>query len=243
MGQANDTAQAGGGQFTETRWSLVLLAGDEASSRSREAREHLCRAYWQPIYLFVRRHGHSPHDAQDLTQEFIARLLEKNLFATADRERGRFRSFLLGALKHFLADEWDKARAEKRGGNAWVLPIDDTQAEDHYLSAPASDLTPERLFDRRWGLTLLQQAMERLKAESSTSDKLRQFELLKPFLTDPAGSGGYDTVAAQLDTTPASVAVSVHRLRQRFRELVRAEVAQTVASPADVDDELRALFS
>ena len=165
-------------------------------------------------------------------------------FAGADRQKGKFRTYLLGALNHFLADEWDKARAEKRGGKVEFISLNDTQnAERLYLQEPSADLTPEKIFDQRWRLTLLQQAMGRLKAGFVASDKTRQFELLKPFLTGDTGPGGYEGVAAALGTTPGSVAVSVHRLRQRFRELVRAEVAQTVATPAEVDDELRALFS
>lgn len=231
-------------QFTQTHWSVVLSAAQTSSSQADAALESLCRTYWLPLYAYVRRKGHSTHDTQDLTQEFFARLLKNKSFAGADRQKGKFRTYLLGALNHFLADEWDKARAEKRGGNVEFISLDDTQnAERLYGQEPSLDVAPEKIYDRRWGRTLLEQAIARLKAEFAASDKTRQFELLKPFLTSDAGPGGYDSVAADLDTTPGNIAVSVHRLRQRFRELVRAEVAQTVASPAEVDDELRHLFA
>lgn len=231
-------------QFTQTHWSVVLSAAQPSSSQADAALETLCRTYWLPLYAYVRRQGHGMHDAQDLTQEFLARLIKHRSFAGADRTKGRFRTYLLGAFNHFLADQWDKARAEKRGGNVEFISLNDTQnAERLCGQEPSMDLAPEKLFDRRWGLALLQIAMERLKAECAASDKPRQFELLKPFLTSDGGPGDYDRAAAELNTTPGSVAVSVHRLRQRFRKLVRSEVAQTVESPAEVDDELRALFS
>ena len=228
--------------FATTHWSVVLLADHSSPTAASGALEKLCRSYWYPVYAFVRRQGFSPHDAQDLTQEFFSRLLKRNTFADADPAKGRFRSFLLGALKHFLADEWDKARAEKRGGQCEIFSLDALEPEARYALEPASDLTPEKIFDRRWAATLLEQALHRLREEFTAAGKARQFDLLKPFLTSDAGLGGYDEVAAQLETSPQTVAVSVHRLRQRYREAVRAEIAQTVTSPDNVEEELRGLF-
>ena len=195
-----------------------------------------------PLRLYVRRKGNSPHDAQDLTQEFFARLLKHNSFAGADRQKGKFRTYLLGALNHFLADEWDKARAEKRSGGQALISLDDENAEERYLQQPASDLSPDKVFARRWGLILLEAALTRLREESVAAGKGRQFELLKIFLTTETQDSGYESIAAELDTTTNSVAVSVDRLRQRYRELVRAEVAHTVTDPREVDEELRGLF-
>jgi len=234
---------ANAAEFATTHWSVVQLAGNLASSAAGNALEKLCRSYWFPVYAFVRRQGVSPHDAQDLTQEFFCRLLRKNTFADADPAKGRFRSFLLGALKHFLSDEWDKARAEKRGGHHKIFSLDALEPEARYALEPANDLTPERAFDRRWGLTLLEGALRRLREEFATADKARHFEHLKAFLTQDAGPGGYDEVAALLETTPQAIAVSVHRLRQRYRDAVRAEVAHTVSGPDQIDDELRGLFT
>jgi RNA polymerase sigma factor (sigma-70 family) len=233
---------AGGGDFTTTHWSRVQQAGDKDSLLAGDALAELCQTYWYPLYAYVRRKGHSPQDAQDLTQGFFARLLKNNSFAGADPEKGKFRTYLLGALNHFLADEWDKARAEKRGGGHAVFSLDDETAERRYLQEPSLDLTPEKIFDRRWGMTLLEQALKRLREEFTGAGNGRHFELLKSFLTSEAVAGAYDGIAAELQTTPNAIAASVRRLRQRYRELVRAEVAETVASPRDVDEELRALF-
>jgi RNA polymerase sigma factor (sigma-70 family) len=229
--------------FATTHWSVVLLADHSSSSAASGALEKLCRSYWYPVYSFVRRRGSSPHDAQDLTQEFFSRLLKRNSFADADPAKGRFRSFLLGALKHFLADEWDKAQAEKRGGHCEIFSLDALEPEARYALEPATDLTPERIFDRRWAATLLEHALRQLREEFTGAGKIRQFELLKPFLTNDAGPGGYDETAAQLETSPQTVAVSVHRLRQRYREAVRAEIAHTVTGPETIEEELRGLFA
>jgi RNA polymerase sigma-70 factor (ECF subfamily) len=239
----SDDSGANAEAFATTHWSVVRLAGRLSSPAAESALEKLCRGYWYPVYAFVRRRGSGPHDAQDLTQEFFSRLLRKNTFADADPAKGRFRSFLLGALKHFLSDEWDKARAEKRGGHNETFSLDALEPEARFALEPATDLTPERIFDRRWGMTQLDQALRRLREEFKTAGKAPQFELLKPFLTSDAGPGGYDDVAAQLETSPQTVAVSVHRLRQRYREAVRAEVAHTVTSPDQIDEELRGLFA
>jgi RNA polymerase sigma factor (sigma-70 family) len=227
--------------FRTTHWSVVLTAG-ESSARSTEALEMLCRTYWFPLYAYIRRKGHSPHDAQDLAQGFFARFLKNKSFGGADRDKGKFRTYLLGALNHFLADEWDKARAEKRGSGRVIFSFDDENAEHRYLQEPSSDLTPKKVFDRRWGATLLDQALKRLREEFTLAGKVRHFELLKSFLTCEPAAGAYDGVAAELQTTPNTIAVKVRRLRQRYRELVRAEVSQTVASMHGVDEELGALF-
>ena len=229
--------------FVTTHWSLVVSAGHNDTTHARNALEKLCRAYWFPIYAFVRRQGHNPHDAQDLTQEFFARLLEKNQLAAADRARGRFRSFLLAALKHFLANEWHKARAQKRGGGQVPIPIDAAAAESKCGLDPADHLTAEKIYERRWALTLLDQVLRRLRNEYVRDGKENLFEQLKPTLTEASRSVRYAEIAAQLGTSEGAVKVAVHRLRQRYREVLRAEIADTVASPGEVEDEIRNLFA
>ena len=203
----------------------------------------MCQTYWHPLYAYVRRLGHSPPDAQDLTQEFFARLLEKNYLADADESRGRFRSFLLAALKHFLANEWDKASAQKRGGGQILIPIDFNAAETTCHFEPADETTAEKIFERRWALTLLDQVLRRLRAEFVRDGKEKLFEELKPTLTEASRSVRYAEIAARLGATEGAVKVAVHRLRQRYREVLRAEIADTVASPGEVEDELRSLFA
>jgi RNA polymerase sigma-70 factor (ECF subfamily) len=205
--------------------------------------DKLCRAYWYPLYAYVRRLSYSPHDAQDLTQGFFARLLEKNFLESVDRRKGRFRSFLLASLNHFLANERDRDNSLKRGGGQLPISLDDQDAENRYLHTPQFDLSPERIFDRQWALAVLEQALTRLREEYASSGKARHFELLKAFLTGDTSDGAYSTVAEQLQVSPSSVAVAVHRVRHRYRELVRAEIADTVASPGDIDDEMRSLFA
>jgi RNA polymerase sigma-70 factor (ECF subfamily) len=239
----NDSAPTGGAGFALTHWSVVLAAGRDDSVRAHDALEKLCRAYWFPIYAFVRRRGHSPHDAQDLTQEFFARLLEKNYLAGVDRAKGRFRSFLLGAVKHFLANEWDKARAQKRGGGKSPVPIDFSSAETSFGVEPADQWTAEKIFDRRWALALLELVLRRLREEHVRDGKEKLFEQLKPTLTEASRSISYAEIATRLGSSEGAVKVAVHRLRQRYRELLRAEIADTVASPADVEDEIRNLFA
>jgi len=222
---------------------VVLSAGRSDSTHARDALEKLCRTYWPPIYAFVRRQGHSPHDAEDLTQAFFARVLERNYFADADQTRGRFRSFLLGSLKHFLANEWDKARAQKRGGGQHVIPIDATSAETSCGFEPADNVTPEKIFERRWALTLLDQVLRRLREEYAADGREKLFEQLKPTLTEASRTVRYAEIAARLETSEGAVKVAVHRLRQRYRELLRAEIADTVADPGEIEDEIRNLFA
>lgn len=228
--------------FTSTHWSMVLSAREGLSLTSQAALERLCRAYWPPIYAFLRRKGHAPPDAQDLAQEFFARLLRRETFADADPQRGRFRTFLLSALSCFLIDEHRRATRQKRGGGEQPISLDDEQAEELYLEVPGPGLSPDQMFDRRWRLALLQQALRRLESECAAAGKQRQFTSLKEFLTSPASVGAYDPIAAELGTSPRTIAVTIHRLRQRFRELVREEVAQTVTNPAEFDEELKLLF-
>jgi len=229
--------------FATTHWSVVLAAGESASPEAEAALEKLCRTYWYPLYAYVRRCGHSPHDAQDLTQGFFARLLEKNWVGAADREKGRFRSFLLSLLNHYLGDERDRANAAKRGGGKVLISLDEQTAENLFSQEPASWLPPQMEFERRWAAALLKQAMTRLREEFETTGKGRTFDQLKLFLEGEASSGDYAAMAAGLGMSANAIAVSVHRLRQRYRQLVRIEVANTVGSPDEVEEEMRHLFS
>ncbi len=227
--------------FETTRWSMVLQARGNGSG-ARAALARLCEAYWYPLYAFVRRQGHLPHDAQDLTQDFFARLLEKDWLQAVERERGRFRSFLLGSMKHFLANEWDRANALKRGGGMLPIRLDDDSAEARYCHEPIDPAaTAEQLYDQRWALTLLDQVMARLRDEMTAGGKAAQFEALKFCLT--GDKSAYAGVAQTLEMSEGAVKVAVHRLRDRYRALIRAEIGQTVADPTEVDDELRQLFA
>ncbi|MBI4658229.1 MAG: sigma-70 family RNA polymerase sigma factor [Verrucomicrobia bacterium] len=222
-----DSGKTGGNWFATTHWSVVLAAGDRTAPYSSEALEKLCRAYWYPLYAYVRRRGYEPHDAQDLTQEFFARLLERNYLGRADRERGKFRSFLLAALNYFLADEWDKAKAQKRGGTHTVLSLDDNEVEKRYRLEPASGLTPEKIFERRWALTLLDQALDRLRKEMAAAGKAQQFQLLKIFLASETAPGDYESVGSQMNMNAGQVAMMVHRLRQKYRAHLRSGRSST----------------
>lgn len=230
-------------QFVTTHWSLVLAAGGQSSPGSRQALETLCRLYWYPLYAYVRRRGYSADEALDLTQGFFARILEKNAVASADPGRGKFRSYLLGALKHFLANEWDRASAQKRGGGCDTLSIDGPEAEGRYRHEPADDITPQKLFERRWVLTLLDLALQELREEFARQDRERIFDRLKGFLGGERPGVPYARVAAELDMTEAAVKVAVHRLRRRYRQLLRNQIAQTVGSSAEIDEEIQQLFA
>jgi DNA-directed RNA polymerase specialized sigma24 family protein len=229
--------------FTTTHWSVVLLAGDATSPQAAAALEKLCRTYWLPLYSYIRRQGHGPHDAQDLAQGFFVRLLRMNSFADVSREKGKFRTFLLAALKHFLSDERDRVRAEKRGGGQTVISLDETEAETRYLQVPSPDAAPRKVFDRRWALTVMEEALKRLRQEHTASGKQELFAYLSAFLSSEANPGDYDVLAPKLGMSAGSIGVAVHRLRQRYRECVRLELAQTVAGPADLDEEMNYLFS
>jgi RNA polymerase sigma-70 factor (ECF subfamily) len=228
--------------FCTTHWSLVLAAGDTQSPHAKEALEKLCHTYWYPLYAYVRRKGYQPHDAHDLTQEFFARLLARNYLSVADRNRGKFRSFLLGSLEHFLAREWTKGHAQKRGGGQAVLSLDGAEAENRYLLEPAHELTPDKIFDRRWATTLLDQAMARLHQECTDSGKGELFARVESSLSGQKGATSNAEIAVALHKSEGAIKVAVHRLRQRYGELVRAEIAQTVTTPEEADEELRYLF-
>jgi len=245
MSSAKDTEVSTSAQrnwFTTTHWSLVLNARDPASPLATEALEKLCRTYWYPLYVYARRQGEDEEATKDLTQGFFARLLEKNYLAQAQRERGRFRSFLLASLKHFLADERDKIRAQKRGGGQPIISLDDTTCEDRYRLEPAEAMDAEKLFERRWALTLLEQARARVREEHIKAGKAELYDRLKPFESGDENASSYAQVAAELGLTESAVKSAVFRMRQHYRELVREEVAHTVESPAEIDEEIRHLI-
>jgi RNA polymerase sigma-70 factor (ECF subfamily) len=228
-------------QFATTHWSEVLAAGNAEPTRRSQALELLCSAYWYPIYAFVRRQGHEPADAQDLTQEFFARLLAKKYLERVETDRGRFRSFLLTVLKHFLADEWDKVRAQKRGGGQRFVSLDESTAETRYGLEPQDQTTPERLYERRWALTILERALDRLRDEHIMAGKGPLFDQLRVFITGDRGEVSYAEAARRLSTTEGAAKMAVTRMRQRYRELLRAEIANTVERHEDIDKELRYL--
>jgi RNA polymerase sigma factor (sigma-70 family) len=228
--------------FVTTRWSVVITAGRSDTTQARAALEKLCQTYWYPLYAYVRRRGHSPEDAQDLTQEFFARLLERNWVATADRQKGKFRSFLLSAMNHFLADEWDKARAQKRGGGLAPVPLKFDTAETRYGHEPVDNVTPEQSYERRWALTLLEEVLYRLRSEYEQEGRAKLFAALHPCLVGDRTSQPYAELAVKLGVTEGTVKSAVHRLRQRYRQLLRDEIAHTVAEPGEVNEELQHLF-
>jgi RNA polymerase sigma-70 factor (ECF subfamily) len=234
--------QASGACFVSTRWTVVLSAGDPASPHAATALEALCRAYWYPLYAFVRRRGHSPPDAQDLTQEFFSRLLEHNWIAHADRHKGRFRSFLLMAMKRFLSKEWDKVKTLKRGGQVRFIPLQLDTAETRYTREPADTSTPEQVFEKQWALALLESVLNRLRKDYAQDGKGALFHTLEPCLIGSRESQPYAALAAQLGMTEGAVKVAVCRLRERYRECLKEEISHTVASPAEVDEELHHLF-
>ena len=231
------------GIFATTRWSVVLAAGGSSSPAAREALERLCRAYWYPLYGYVRSKGFGPHDAEDLTQEFFARFLASDALRTVSEERGRFRAFLLASLNHFLANEWDRLRAQKRGGGRVLSSLDAANAEERLQMEPATDSTPERLYERRWALTLLDAVLERLRVVMTSAGKAGLFDALRGFLSDGAGAMSYLEAAERLGMTEAATRKAVQRLRQRYRELLREQVAHTVGAPHEVESELRRLMS
>jgi RNA polymerase sigma-70 factor (ECF subfamily) len=231
------------GRFATTHWSLIVAARDGEVDQAQAALADLCRAYWYPLYAYVRRQGHSADEAQDLTQEFFARLLEKDFLGNVDREKGKFRSFLLTACKHFLINERDRARAQKRGGGQSVLPLDFGDAEARYGREPEHSMTPERLFERRWALALLEGVLRRLREEHVARGKDEVFDRLRDFLVGERQAGGYAQAAADLGLTEGAVKVLVHRLRQRYRELLREEIGRTVNDADHIDNEIRELFA
>ena len=239
-----NTPVPGPRQFATTHWSLVDAAkpNEMSETRVREALEELCRTYWYPLYAFVRNRGYSADDAQDLTQAFFARIIETGGFASADRERGRFRSYLLGAMKHFLVNEWHRAQTQKRGGQVQFIEWDALDPEARYAGASTQSDNPELLFDREWALETIAGALQVLRDEMAKANKREQFDVLKGSLTGEDELSRAD-IAAKLDMSEGAVKVAVHRLRQRYRHLLRAAIAETVSNEADLDDEMRYLVA
>jgi len=229
-------------KFPTTRWTLVVSAGREPDSRCTDALASLCERYWYPIYAFTRRRGYSRDEAQDLTQEFFAQVLEKRYLERADREKGRFRTFLLSSLQYFLCDQADRRLALKRGGGRPHLPFLMESGESVYQHEPSHEETPERVFERRWALALLDRVLARLRDDFVREGRGKHFDRLKLFLLE-AGEVPYATVALELGTSEGAIKVAVHRLRKRYREVFRAEIADTVASPSDVEGEIRYLLA
>ena len=230
-------------RFRTTNWSLVLAAGRDSTPDGREALSNLCESYWHPLYAYIRRQGCDVDEASDLTQSYFVQLLEKDYLNQVEPKAGRFRSFLLTTLKHFLANEWNKAHASKRGGNQTLISLDTGTAEKRYRIEPADELTPEKLFERRWTLTVLERVLDRLSAEFSKAGKSEQFEQLSPYLTGDGPQIPYKKVADRLGVDEGSVKVGVHRLRRRFGKMLQEEVAHTVSSDDQIDREIRHLLS
>jgi RNA polymerase sigma factor (sigma-70 family) len=230
------------GAFLTTHWSLVLAAAQD-SPTGEAALEQLCQNYWPPVYAFVRRRGSSPADAEDLTQAFFAHLLAKDALAKVERQKGKFRSFLLAALTHFLTNEWAKTQTRKRGGDRQITSLDDDTGEALYRQEPADTLSPERLFDRRWALTLIARALDGLRQEYAAAGKAALFARIEPGLTDEVAPAAYAQWGAELDMNEGAVRVALHRLRRRFGDALRAEVAQAVSRPEEIEEEIRHLLA
>ncbi len=231
-----------GDVFATTHWTVVLAAGNKTSPAASHALEELCQTYWFPLYAYVRRRGNAKADAEDLTQAFFARLLEKNFLANLDNEKGRFRAFLLAALKHFLVNEWDKSQAQKRGGGAAHLSLDWQTADTKFQVAATSEPSPDKAFEREWALALLARVIERLQAECVADGKGKLFEQLKTFLMAGGGDSAQAAAAKSLEMEEGAVRVAIHRLRKRYRALLRDEILNTLADESQVDEEMRALF-
>ena len=229
--------------FATTHWSVVIAAGQGDSEPKREALEKLCRRYWYPLHVFVRRLGYRPHDAEDLVQGFFAVCLEKNYLGVADQSKGRFRSFLLVALKRYLANARNKALTRKRGGAQVHVSLDALTAEQRYALEPADRLSPDKLYERRWALTLLDQVIARLQSEQAAAGRGAVFEQLKEFLTSPDRGSPYSELAARLGLSEGAVKVAIHRLRRRYRELLEEEIAHTVSAPDQIQEERRHLLA
>jgi RNA polymerase sigma-70 factor (ECF subfamily) len=245
MGRETADAPGAVGQplFATTHWSVVLAAAHEETPEAAAALERLCSTYWYPLYAFIRRQGYDVADAQDLTQGFFAHILSRGFLKRASPAKGKFRSFVLGALKYFLADEWAKLQAQKRGGGRAPVFLDAQTAEARYRLEPVDLMDAERLFERRWATALLDRVLERLEEEFSKAGRKPVFDQLRGFLLDDKGSATYAEIAAAAQMTEGAVKVAVHRLRQRYRELFREEVAHTVEEPSEVNDEVRHLFA
>ena len=233
---------ANGYIFATTRWTVVLAAGDRSTPQADIALEELCRTYWYPLYAYVRRQGHSREDAQDLTQAFFASLLEKNYLEKIRSDGGKFRSFLLVAMKRFLANAWDRANSQKRGGGVIPLSLDWQDADTRYQINPTDNVSPDKLFDRAWAVTVLERVITRLRDENNAENKAALYEQLKQFLMVGKSEISYVEAAKTLQMSEGSLRVAVHRLRKRYRELLRDEIAQTLSDPAHADEEMQVLF-
>jgi DNA-directed RNA polymerase specialized sigma24 family protein len=229
--------------FATTHWSVVLAASGKDPAVGSSALEKLCQTYWRPLYAYVRRRGHGPEDAQDLTQSFFKRLLEKDYLRLADKERGRFRTFLLTSLQRFLINDWEHQRATKRCGGQAQLSWDGEAAEAFYLSERSDHLSPEKLYERRWAISLLEAVLSQLRQEYARSSKAELFEELKGLLWGESEDDSYSAPARRLETNEGALRVAMHRFRRRYRDLLRVEIAQTVADPGEIEDEIRQLFS
>jgi DNA-directed RNA polymerase specialized sigma24 family protein len=240
--KANESPGMPPALFATTHWSVVLAAGQGDSPQAAEALERLCRTYWYPLYAYVRQRGYAPEDAQDLTQGFFARILRQKYVGKAQAERGKFRWFLLTSFRHFLANEWDRAKAEKRGGDAQFIPIDQAEAEGRYRLELRHELTAENVYERTWALTVIEGVRARLKQEYVTAGKAQRFEVVDQFLPGEDGEMTQAEAALRLDLSAGGFRAEVHRLRRRYGELLRAEIAHTVADPGEIDPELRHLI-
>jgi RNA polymerase sigma-70 factor (ECF subfamily) len=242
-GNGDDELPHAGGVFATTHWSVVLAAKSGDSPRADEAMEKLCRAYWPPLYAYIRREGHSATDAQDLTQEFFVRLLAKDYLQHLRHQEGKFRSFLLTFVKHFLSDERDKAGAQKRGGGKTFVSLDETLAEERSLEAPMNGLSPDQWYELRWAQWVMERALKRLREEYGTGGKAELFEQLKDIQPGEHGAASYAEIGARLGLARGTIASAVHRLRQRHREILREEIAQTVTRPEEIDEEIGNLLA
>jgi RNA polymerase sigma-70 factor (ECF subfamily) len=246
MGSVNEQGAEEAGRdnwFWTTHWSQVLLAGQSDSTKARAALANLCQRYWYPLYVFVRRQGQGPEDAQDLVQGFFERLLENQYLKVADPEKGRFRSFLLIALRRFMANEWDRANRLKRGGGQKFISLDEQDTEARYKAEAVDEMSPEKAYQRQWAVVVLGQVLDRLEEEFVSAGKARFFAELKVYLSGEPGASSYAEIGGRLGMSTAAMKVAVHRLRQRFRELLRMEIANTVSRPEAIDDEIRELFA
>jgi len=241
--QKGDREVSGGGWSSTTHWSLILEAGDSRDSRSKEALETLCQRYWYPVYAYIRSRGNSRDQAEDLTQGFFAQFLEKGYIKQASADRGRFRSFLLVAVKNYLANEWDRQQALKRGGGAKVLSLDFEQADGRYSLEPVDTTSPAELYERRWALTQLDRTLDELRKEMRSAGVEQRFERLKEVLTGDSSGTSYREIAEELEMSESAVKVTVHRMRRRFGELLRELVGETLDKPEEVDSEIRYLFA